>query len=70
MSQAANDAGLGLFDKDRSAEVVDARMGQGVDPRLREVMSVMIRHLHAAIKEAQITEAEWLKGIEFLTAVG
>lgn len=70
MSDARRDAGFGLFDKDRSAEVVNERMGEDVDPRLREVMGAMVRHLHAAVKEVQITPAEWLKGIEFLTDVG
>lgn len=70
MSKIASDRAAGLFDKDRSAEVVDSRMGPDIDPRLREVMSVIVRHLHAAIKEASITTDEWMKGIEFLTAVG
>lgn len=61
---------MGYFDKEHSADIVNARMGEGIDPRLREVMAVMVRHLHAAIKEANITDDEWMKGIEFLTAVG
>lgn len=60
----------GLFDAERSAEVVNARMSSSADPRLREIMAVIVRHLHAAIKEAAITPEEWMHGIRFLTEVG
>lgn len=58
------------FEASRSVEVVNARMGPDIDPRLREVMSIVVRHLHAAVREAQITGDEWMKGIQFLTDVG
>jgi catechol 1,2-dioxygenase len=58
------------FEASRSVEVVNARMGPDIDPRLREVMSIVVRHLHAAVTEAQITGDEWMKGIQFLTDVG
>jgi catechol 1,2-dioxygenase len=40
------------------------------DPRLREIMSSLVRHLHDFAREVRLTEAEWMRGIEFLTAVG
>jgi catechol 1,2-dioxygenase len=40
------------------------------DPRLREIMLSLTRHLHGFIKEVQLTEGEWLEAIEFLTATG
>lgn len=40
------------------------------DARLRELMQAIVRHLHAFLREVRLTEAEWQKGIEFLTAVG
>jgi len=40
------------------------------DPRLREIMLSLTRHLHAFVKEVQLTEAEWFEGIKFLTATG
>jgi catechol 1,2-dioxygenase len=45
-------------------------MGMDADPRLREVMAIVVEHLHAAIKEARITSDEWMKAIRFLTEVG
>ena len=40
------------------------------DPRLRFVMDRLIAHLHAFIRETELTEAEWLRAIQFLTATG
>src|SRR5262245_10987428 len=40
------------------------------DPRLREIMLSLTRHLHGFIKEVQLTEAEWFEAIKFLTATG
>ncbi len=58
------------FDEERSTDVVNARMGSNIDPRLREVMTVVVKHLHAAVKEIQPTHEEWLAAIKFLTATG
>ncbi|MGE7139295.1 intradiol ring-cleavage dioxygenase [Luteibacter sp. NPDC031894] len=41
-----------------------------VDPRTRDVANALIRHLHAFVREIEPSEAEWLKGIEFLTRTG
>ena len=71
MTQADPNTGdIGYFDEARSAEVVNARMGHDADPRLREVMSIVVRHLHAAVKEARLTNEEWMTGIQFLTQTG
>lgn len=40
------------------------------DERLRELMRSLTRHLHAFVRDVRLTEAEWDKAIEFLTAVG
>lgn len=61
---------IAFFDAARSADVVNARMGPDISPRMREVMTIMINHLHAAVKEANLTTEEWMAGIEFLTKTG
>lgn len=61
---------LAFFDAARSADVVNARMGPDISPRLREVMTILVNHLHAAVKEARLTTEEWMTGIEFLTKTG
>jgi len=40
------------------------------DPRLRQVVQSLVRHLHAFVRDVELTDAEWLTAIEFLTATG
>lgn len=40
------------------------------DPRLKEVMVSLTRHLHAFIRDVRLTEDEWGAAIEFLTRAG
>lgn len=40
------------------------------DPRARELLSSLARHLHDFVIETKLTEDEWLTAIEFLTATG
>ena len=52
-----------------TAEVV-ASFANTPDPRLKELLEALTRHLHAFIREVRLTEQEWTRAIEFLTAVG
>lgn len=52
------------------AQAVIDRMAQCSDPRLRQVMSSLVTHVHSFVQEVQLTGDEWLKAIEFLTATG
>jgi len=61
---------LPYFTEDGSAEVVNARMGEDISPRLKQVMAVLVRHLHAAVKEIEPSHEEWLEAIRFLTSTG
>ncbi len=45
-------------------------MSSTPDPRLKEIVSALVRHLHAFAREVDLTPEEWLEGIKFLTAVG
>jgi len=45
------------FTETGSAETVNARVGEGTDPRLATVMAALVRHLHAFIKEVQLIPA-------------
>ncbi|MFF7047351.1 intradiol ring-cleavage dioxygenase [Streptomyces griseorubiginosus] len=40
------------------------------DPRLRELLTGLIRHLHDFARETRLTQEEWEKAITFLTATG
>ena len=60
----------GYFTEEDSADVVISRMERCEDARLKEVMSVIVRHLHAAVKEIEPTQEEWMAAIQFLTETG
>ena len=51
-------------------EAVLDQMASTSDPRMKEVMASAVRHLHAFAREVNLTPAEWIKGIAFMTAVG
>ncbi|MFJ3891606.1 intradiol ring-cleavage dioxygenase [Streptomyces sp. NPDC090083] len=40
------------------------------DPRLKELLTGLIRHLHAFARESRLTQAEWERAIGFLTETG
>jgi len=60
----------GYFSEDQSAETVIARNADCTNPRLKQVMEVVTRKLHEAVKEIEPTEAEWMQALQFLTATG
>ena len=51
-------------------EAVLAKLEGATDARFKQVMTSLIRHLHAFVRETELTEAEWFTGIQFLTATG
>jgi hydroxyquinol 1,2-dioxygenase len=55
---------------DTITEAVLEQMATTPDPRMREVMASAVKHLHAFARDVNLTPAEWIKGIEFMTAVG
>ena len=58
------------FTEEGSVDAVNARMADSINPRLREVMTSLVRHLHAFAKEVELTQGEWDYGIDFLTKTG
>ena len=60
----------GYFTEANSAEVVIGRMAKCDDPRLKEVVAAIVRHMHAAVKEIEPTQEEWMRAILFLTRTG
>ena len=57
----------------READLVErvvASFAGTPDPRTRELVEALTRHLHAFLRETRLTEEEWQRAIEFLTAVG
>ena len=58
------------FNEENSADIVTGQNANAKDERLRQVMDVITRHLHAAVKEIEPTQEEWMQAIQFLTATG
>ena len=56
--------------KDNITDAFQGYMGKDTDPRLKEVLMSLTRHLHAFVKEVNLTHAEWEKGIEMLEWAG
>lgn len=61
---------LGYFTEENSADVVVSQIADTTEPRLAKVIEAVIRHLHAAVKEIEPTQEEWLAAIMFLTKTG
>jgi hydroxyquinol 1,2-dioxygenase len=40
------------------------------DPRLRQVMTALVKHLHGFVREVEPTGAEWFAAIDWLTRTG
>jgi hydroxyquinol 1,2-dioxygenase len=58
------------IDENSITDVVNEQIAETTVPRLKEIVSSLTRHLHAFAREVQLTEEEWMAGIQFLTKVG
>lgn len=58
------------FDEHSITEAVLERFAATPDPRLKQVLSSLVRHLHDFARDVELTEAEWLAAIMFLTRTG
>lgn len=56
--------------KDNITDAFLGYFGKDTDPRLKEVMASLAHHLHAFVKETNLTHAEWEKGIELMEWAG
>ncbi len=52
------------------AQGVIDRMSDCKDARFKQIMTSLIKHLHAFAREVDLTPEEWMTGIQFLTATG
>jgi hydroxyquinol 1,2-dioxygenase len=46
------------------------RWATAKDPRLAELMSALVRHLHDFAREVRLTEPEWMAAVQWLTRTG
>jgi hydroxyquinol 1,2-dioxygenase len=69
----ADDRGVSPEQHAREAALVErvlASFAGTPDPRTRELVEALTRHLHAFLRETRLTEEEWWRAIQFLTEVG
>jgi protocatechuate 3,4-dioxygenase beta subunit len=53
-----------------SVKVVQDRVGPKANKRVKEIANSLVKHLHAFVKETNITLDEWMYGVQFLTKTG
>jgi hydroxyquinol 1,2-dioxygenase len=58
------------FTEETAADAVVESFAATPDPRLRELLASLVRHLHAFVRDTEPTIAEWERAIDFLTATG
>ncbi|NQY60530.1 dioxygenase [Cognatishimia sp.] len=56
--------------KENITDVFMGYLGEDVNPRLREVMGSLVKHLHDFAREVNLTHEEWNTGIAFLERAG
>jgi len=58
------------FNEETLVAEVLRRIKDTKNPRLKEVMTSLIKHLHSFVREVRPTPDEWMTGIKFLTDTG
>jgi hydroxyquinol 1,2-dioxygenase len=56
------------IDRNTLTDAVIASFEGAGDPRMKEVIGALVRHLHAFAREVELRPEEWRAGIAFLTA--
>ena len=59
-----------LVTEDNITDLAVERWATAKDPRLAELMTAFVRHLHDFAREVRLTEAEWMAAMQWLTATG
>ncbi|HVB33557.1 MAG TPA: intradiol ring-cleavage dioxygenase [Patescibacteria group bacterium] len=58
------------FDEHNITDAVIDRIRNTPDPRLKTIMTHLVRHLHDFVREVDLTFDEWLYAVRFLTRTG
>jgi catechol 1,2-dioxygenase len=58
------------FTEETAADAVIESFAPETNPRLREVLTSLVRHMHAFARDVELTIPEWEKAIDFLTRTG
>jgi hydroxyquinol 1,2-dioxygenase len=58
------------FDDTKLTDAVIQSFSGAPDPRTREVLTKLVAHTHAFVRDAGLTQDEWHKAVDFLTRTG
>ncbi|CAM5788617.1 dioxygenase family protein [Rhizobacter fulvus] len=58
------------YNQEKLTQDVLAAFANTPDPRLRELMTALVKHVHAFAREVDLKPDEWLAGMKFLDAIG
>jgi catechol 1,2-dioxygenase len=58
------------FTEETAADAVIESFAPDTNPRLREIMTALVTHLHAFARDVELTIPEWEKAVDFLTRTG
>jgi hydroxyquinol 1,2-dioxygenase len=59
-----------LVTEENITDLAVERWATATDPRLAELMTALVRHLHDFAREVRLTEAEWMAAMQWLTRTG
>ncbi|MGR6964300.1 dioxygenase family protein [Geodermatophilus sp. URMC 61] len=59
-----------LVTEENITDLAVERWATAEDPRLAELMTALVRHLHDFAREVRLTEAEWMAAMQWLTHTG
>jgi hydroxyquinol 1,2-dioxygenase len=59
-----------LVTEENITDLAVERWATARDPRLAEVMTALVRHLHDFAREVRLSEAEWMAAVQWLTRTG
>ena len=58
------------LNQDNITQAVIASFADAGTPRVHQIMTSLVQHLHAFARDVKLTEEEWFQGIDFLTQCG
>lgn len=61
--------GSSKFDPNFTQHVIDL-MSPETTPRNRVILSSLIRHMHDFCREVELTQEEWITGVNYVNAIG
>jgi len=67
---SAPDTGIQLATEENITELAAQRWATARDPRTRELMTALVRHIHDFAREVRLTEPEWMAAIQWLNTTG